>query len=409
MTEPETRNFPSFLLAFCLVVLPCLLALGATPTLAASSLLSPAIEAHEASATTSMMTTVDDPEAQATSIPQGVRFERITTGDGLSFPFVRDILQDRYGFLWIATDSGLNRYDAYGFTVYKEDPGDPMAIRFDDVRAILEDRDGTLWVGGGGGLDRFDRETGTFTHVDTRGQVFSIYEDSAGTLWVGFWHGLYGYDRATLEIIFAAQPDPKATADWAARSPTSTVTAIQEDQMGYLWVGTVAGLHRLDRTTGTFKAYQHDPQDPTSLSADEIAAIYEDRQARLWITTSVGGLNRYDPSSDRFVRCRHDPDDPHSLSSDEVLAIVQDSAGALWVGTLNGLDQFDPGQSRFTHHRHDPGDPHSLSENAILSLFEDRSGMAPSRARSRVRFCGRCTTLRPSRPATTGIAELTGS
>jgi signal transduction histidine kinase/ligand-binding sensor domain-containing protein len=375
MTERRTRNFPSSLLVLCLVLLASLLAAGATPTIAASSLLSPAVDAHEAPTTTSMVTTVDGPQAQAASAPQGLWFERITTGDGLSFPFVRDILQDRYGFLWIATDSGLNRYDGYGFTVYKEDPSDPTTIRFDDVRAILEDRDGTLWVGGGGGLDRFDRATGTFTHVDTRGQVFSIYEDSAGMLWVGFWHGLYGYDRTTLEIIFSSQPDPEAADEWGARSPTSAVTAIQEDPMGYLWVGTVAGLYRLDRTIGTFKAYRHDPQDPTSLSADNIAAIYADRQGRLWIATSVGGLNGYDPSSDTFVRYRHDPDDPHSLSSDEVLAILQDSAGVLWVGTLNGLDQFDQSDGRFTHHRHDPGDPHSLSEDAILSLFEDRSGV----------------------------------
>jgi signal transduction histidine kinase/ligand-binding sensor domain-containing protein len=317
---------------------------------------------------------------------QRARFERISTADGLSFPIVRHILQDRRGYMWFATDSGLNRYDGYEFTVYKHDPGDPTTMRFDDVRVIFEDRDGTLWVGGGGGLDRFDRMTETFTHVDTRGQVFSIYEDSAGTLWVGFWHGLYGYDRTTNEIIFSRQPNPEASYDWAQRSD-SAVLAIHEDQRGDVWIGTDAGLYRLDRTSGVFTHYRHDPKDPTSLSSDSIVIIYEDRQGNLWVGTAKG-LDLLDRSSDTFLHYRHDPGIPHSLSDGEVLSILEDSAGMLWVGTTNGLDQHDPlasdrwpasgqarSQNRFLHYQHDPQDPHSLSDNVVMSLFEDRSGV----------------------------------
>ena len=306
-------------------------------------------------------------DTQPSSVPPPLRFEGITTAEGLSSPVVRDIVQDRQGFIWFATDSGLNRYDGYQFTVYKEDPGDPATIRFDDVRVLYEDSDGTLWVGGGGGLDRFDRATETFTHVDTRGQVFAIYEDGAGTLWAGFWHGLYGYDRATGEIVYADQPDPDAAADWAARTETSVV-AIDEGPDGDLWIGTTAGLYRREGATGAFSAYRHDPQDPASLGSGLITTLYVDGQGAVWIGTD-SGLDRLDPSSGVTRHYRHDPQDRGSLGDDTVLSILEDSAGTLWLGTMGGLDRFDPGQNRFLHYRHDPDDLASLGADVVPALF----------------------------------------
>ncbi len=312
------------------------------------------------------------------------KFDRITPADGLSYPIVRDILQDRHGFIWFATDSGLNKYDGYSFTVYKNLPGDPTSIRFDAVSAIYEDSDGTLWVGGGGGLDRFDRATETFTHVDTRGQVFCIYEDTQGVLWVGFWHGLYGYDRAAGTIIHEYQRGPSAL-DEPGMLLDNAITAILEDRSGNLWIGTPSGLDLLDRATGTFTHYRHDPNDPNTLGHSGVNAILEDDQGRLWIGTG-GGLNLLHRPAGTFTRFEHDPDDQHSLAHDAVISLIQDDGGALWVGTLEGLDRFEPPASagdpelnsklvRFTHFRHDPDDPNSLCDDLVSTLFQDRSGV----------------------------------
>jgi signal transduction histidine kinase/ligand-binding sensor domain-containing protein len=357
----RTRQFPVVLVALGLALL------------AGQPLLVYAREATVPKHASPIATTVPAQDNPASSAQPQLQFERITTTDGLSFPIVRDILQDRQGFLWFATDSGLNRYDGYEFTVYKEKSGDPATIRFDDVAVIYEDSDGTLWAGGGGGLDRFDRATETFTHVDTRGQVFAIFEDSAGTLWAGFWHGLYGYDRATNEIIHSDQPNPDASSDWAARTETS-VTAIQEDPNGDLWIGTVAGLYQWDRTTGVFTTYRHDAQDGGSLSSDAITALYVDRQGTLWIGTDKG-LNQLDRISGAFLHYRHNPLDPDSLGDDRVESILEDGAGTLWLGTRDGLDQFDRSRDRFLHYRHAPDDPRSLSSDLVTSLFEDQSGI----------------------------------
>ncbi len=369
MKTSRTGQFSAILLVLRLALVagqPVLAHTEATTAQHTSSL-------HDAPTASPVATIAAGVDEQSSAAQSQLRFERITTADGLSFPIVRDILQDRQGFIWFATDSGLNRYDGYEFQVYKEDPGDPTTIRFDDVRVIYEDSDGTLWAGGGGGLDRFDRATETFTHVDTRGQVFSIYEDSAGTLWVGFWHGLYGYDRATNEIIHSDQPDPNAPADWTTRAESS-ITAIQEDHSGDLWIGTGSGLYRRDPATGAFASYRHDPQDPRSLSSDAITALYVDRQGTLWIGTEEG-LNQFDRSAGEFTRFRHDPEDPASLSDSLVLSLLEDAEGTLWIGTMAGLDQFDRGQRRFLHYRHDSDDSASLGADVVLSVFEDRSGI----------------------------------
>lgn len=312
-------------------------------------------------------------QAPPVSQEQAVRFERISTGDGLSHPVVGTIVQDQQGFMWFEAGHALNRYDGYGFTVYEHDPADPESLSFLATGALYVDRRGDLWIGTGGGLDRFKPETGTFAHVLRRGQVNYIYEDSAGMLWVGTWRGLYGLDPTTRAESRYYQHDPDADDDRGTLT-NDVILAICEDLEGDLWIGTLGGLDRLDRATGTFTHYRHDPADPTSLSSDYIITVFVDSQGVVWVG-SRGGLDRFDRSSQTFTHHRFNPEDvEHSLSHDWVLSILEDSAGALWVGTLGGLDRLDPDRDRFVHFRHDPADPHSLSSDAVSSLYEDRTG-----------------------------------
>ena len=243
---------------------------------------------------------------------------------------------------------------------------------FDDLDVVFEDSDGNLWVGGAGGIDRFDRHTGTFSRIDERGQVFCITEDKDGTLWVGFWHGLYGYDRQTHEMLYAF-PRSSGETDSSKTLTNGQVKSIIEDAQGYLWIGTSAGLDRLDRKAGTFTHYHSDPNDPQSLSHNSILAILEDRQGILWVGTDGGGLNRLDRTTGIFRQYRHDPDDPHSIGSDFVLSISDDNTGNLWVGTSEGLNLFDPDRNQFILYQHDAQKPYSVSDSIIFSLFEDRS------------------------------------
>jgi ligand-binding sensor domain-containing protein/signal transduction histidine kinase len=308
-----------------------------------------------------------------------VRFENITTEQGLSQSTITAILQDRQGFMWFATEDGLNQYDGYQFTVYKYDPDNPGSLSDDVVYSICEDHNGKLWVGTAAGLDRFDRAKGTFAHYrhdpddpySLGGKsVSAILEDRAGVLWVGTEDGgLDRLDRVTDRFAHYRHVanDPQSLSD-------DTVYSICQDRNGELWIGTLTGLDRFDPLTESFTHYRQDPTGSHVVGDYTVNDIYEDRRGALWIGTR-GGLARFDQSQNRFIEYRHNPDDPRSLSSDSVRRIYEDSRGTLWVGTRSGLDQLDRTQNHFIHYNHDPSDPHSLVSDSVRVIYEDRSGV----------------------------------
>jgi len=138
-------------------------------------------------------------------------FDALTINDGLSQGMVNAIIQDHFGFLWVATRDGLNRYDGYHFVVYRHDPSDSNSIVDNYVQALFEDSGGRLWLATASqGLDLFDRETETFRHFgkisgsnDPIGYVSNITQDKLGRMWVTTPGGI---------IVVAQQPASKKTA-----------------------------------------------------------------------------------------------------------------------------------------------------------------------------------------------------
>ncbi|UCH97999.1 MAG: hypothetical protein JSV88_14410 [Candidatus Aminicenantes bacterium] len=94
-----------------------------------------------------------------------IKFEHISQEHGLSQLSINHIIRDKKGFMWFATQDGLNKYDGYGFTVYRHDRDVPTSISANHVRVILEDpREGVMWIAtSGGGLNKFDPGKETFT------------------------------------------------------------------------------------------------------------------------------------------------------------------------------------------------------------------------------------------------------
>ncbi|MBD0260629.1 MAG: hybrid sensor histidine kinase/response regulator, partial [Cytophagales bacterium] len=139
-----------------------------------------------------------------------------------------------------------------------------------------------------------------------------------------------------------------------------------------LWIGTNGGgLLYLDRATGRYRQYRHDPRDPNSLANDIIVSLHVDRDQHLWIGTYFGGLDRFDGKT--FTHYRHDPQNPNSLADDRVWEIFEDSRRNLWIGTLaGGLDRLDRQTGIFHHHR--ANEPNSIHTNYVAALVEDRAG-----------------------------------
>ena len=74
---------------------------------------------------------------------ENLKFEHLGIREGLSHSNVRGILQDNEGFMWFATHDGLNKYDGYKFTIYKNIPNDPKSLSHNNLWRILEDKKGT--------------------------------------------------------------------------------------------------------------------------------------------------------------------------------------------------------------------------------------------------------------------------
>ncbi len=327
--------------------------------------------------------------APAVNAQQGpdIRFDHITTAQGLSSALALSIYQDRQGFMWFGTEDGLNRYDGYTFITYRNSPDDPHSLNNNVILALYEDKEGMLWIGAADGLNKFDAASGQFTTYRhdpndanslSDNKVWAIHEDANDALWIGAENGgLNLLDRKTGTFThYQNDPnDPRSLSH-------NTIRAILEDKEGALWIGTYGGgLNRFDRTTGQFTAYRYNPDDPNSLSHDKVTTLASDGSGAIWIGTE-GGLNRLDPATGRITRYQPIPDAPHSLSNAVVRATLIDHLGILWVGTYGGgLNWLDPatvtasGAASFTHYQSEPNNPSSLSNDAVWSLYEDRSGV----------------------------------
>ncbi len=305
-------------------------------------------------------------------------FRHVSVEQGLSHGVVRDILQDRQGFIWIATEDGLNRYDGVNLKVFRREHGNPNSLSSSNFGKLIQDRSGMMWYGTwGGGLNRYDPLTDTFTHFRfdpadstsiSQDRTEALYEDRFGDIWVGTPdRGLNRLHRETERFTryrFDAE-DPGSLG-------SDAVKAIIESDDGRLWVGTDAGLAVFDRATETFEHYRYDPD---SLGSNLIRSLARDTSGALWVGTR-GGLNLFDPATGRARRFRHDPTDSTTVSDDEIADVYVDSWGTLWVGTYDqGVDRFDAETGSFKHFRHDLHDPRSLSNNRVEVIFEDRTGV----------------------------------
>lgn len=262
-----------------------------------------------------------------------LRYSEINMKDGLSQSTVLDMTQDIQGFMWFATQDGLNRYDGYTFEVYRYDSNNPNSLSHNYINNIFQDSNGFLWLATRKGLNRFDPRTNEF---------------------VRFFHD---------------KQDPYSLGD-------NLVVAINEDHLGHIWVGSQEhGLSVYNPITKRFIHYQHDPNDPTSLSDNGIYDILVDRTGVLWIATQNGGVSRFNKEKNNFTQFKYDVNNPYSISSNKIYKIFQHSDGSIWFGSRGaGLNRFEQNTQRFIRYRHEAANLNSLSEDHIWSIVEDQNG-----------------------------------
>ena len=307
-------------------------------------------------------------------------FQHLGSPEGLPQNTVMASLQDSQGFMWIATEDGLVRYDGYENHRYAHEAGNADSLASNYIWGLAEDSHGDLWLAiKNSGFARWNRRTDRFTSFrhDPARPVASLSSDAVrqllvdrrGHVWLATTGGgLNDFDPATGTFKYyrhdATRPDSLSS---------DVVTALWQTPSGELWVGTDDGLNRYQPKSNSFVQYRHDEKNPRSLSSNRVAAIRSDRTGRLWIGTFTGGVSLLDAASNGFTNYRHDAKRARSLPNDEVRAVLEDGAGRIWIGTAAGLALFDARSGNFAVSTHSPSEPTSLRDNYVMSLFEDRA------------------------------------
>jgi len=302
--------------------------------------------------------------------------------------------------LWIGTRfEGIIRFNKKSFTGirYGSDPGEPNSISSNEALAVFADRSGVVWVGAKG-IDRFNPASVGFSHYRHRpddnttiagAMVWGVFQTSDGELWVSTWNADDGTNALnqlnwdTGEFI-RHQVDPDNPNKPGSISLTG-ITGIAEDRNGDIWVGGrffgcpgCGGLNHLDRRTGMWEQFYHDPDDSTSISEDDAIRIVLGPEGKLWIATGGRGpgkpsLNIMDPDNPGvFERFASDPDDPTSYPGGWVGDILFASDGAVWIAS-RPLSRFDRETRSFERFAYDPTDTTTITSDVVMAVLERTS------------------------------------
>jgi serine phosphatase RsbU (regulator of sigma subunit)/ligand-binding sensor domain-containing protein len=350
-----------------------------------------------------------------------IKFNNYSTIDGLSNSTIQRIYQDNFGYIWLGTNDGLNKYDGYNFQVYRDDPDNENSIMGNLILEIYEDSKKNLWIGTELALNKYNRDTDSFINYQfdaSQAQPFfnavlACLEDSKGDFWIGkAFHGLTKFNRET-ETFERFLIDSVQVGD-----RTKAIFEIVEDNEGKLWIGegnnfnsginlsilnaekdkfysiydtlkSLTGIDQFTAVIGHFdgKVYFNSQQgysievdvktfDFKKIKVSDKYPVFmtiKDEKDNLWFAVPGEGVVKYNPQNDSKIVYSHDPNDNTSISNNGVINLYQDATGVFWVGTeINGFAKFDPTSIMFTNYSMkmpDSNNPESVTSFSISEYY----------------------------------------
>ncbi|WP_286858365.1 MULTISPECIES: hybrid sensor histidine kinase/response regulator transcription factor [Sphingobacterium] len=305
-----------------------------------------------------------------------VTFQRYSSKDGLSSNTIYSIYRDSYGFLWLGTEDGLNRFDGRHYNVYRYDANQENSLMANHISALCEDKKGRIWIGtNGGGLSYYDRETDRIRSYNLTPDgkwlstaINAIDKDADGNIWIASYGALDILDVNDLH----KKTDPKYRhiIETFAGKVTSCVF---RDRQNNMWVSSEKNVFRISNDLKTIKRFEVLSEQEGYGNGIEVTSIVEDDKGRIWIGSMLGlkYLNSGEAYFNKFIARQG----KGNLSSPRIYSLCFNHQQCLWVGTDNGLDVLNTGDLTIRTFKPDPSNVHSLSHKSIRSIFADNSGI----------------------------------
>jgi signal transduction histidine kinase/ligand-binding sensor domain-containing protein/DNA-binding response OmpR family regulator len=291
---------------------------------------------------------------------------------GLSNSFINQVYQDKRGFIWIATENGLNKFDGNKFVIYKKTANDSLSLKNNYVRTLFEDSSGNFRIGCIDGLLRYDRDTDSFHEIPVLDEnnnrlyphIMSAIERKNGDIWLAS-------SGSGLFSIRKGEPVCRFEKQLSERLCSRFLTILYEDSGNRIWIGSEnGGLNVYFNTTDEVLTYTTDSGPGKSITSNAISDICEREKGEVFIGTLNGGLNKFDWKTQKITPVYDSNGQVHL----PVKTLLVDNKKQLYVGTDGfGMKKYNPERSQLETY-----EPFSTSFNfskaKIHSLLEDKSG-----------------------------------
>lgn len=316
-----------------------------------------------------------------------ITFRQLSVKEGLSQNSVVSVTQDSTGYLWIATQDGLNKYDGRNFNILPYSFVDITKPDYSNLGKVYTDRKGEVWIIPQNKIPhKYNKETREFEPLSIIDDASVIFQDSAFNIWFGTYSsGFYMLPYHTNEPHQVLKPDAiQGTVYNIAQDPIGNLHLAKDDEIaiydmatgkllkispktiygepiaanfsdivfdehGTEWISTFGkGLYFREREETAYQRIDHRGfSDP--LPADlNITDLHFDKKNRLWIATYGRGLYMVDFKLQKISHFKVAENNPKTLHYDDVLCIYEDYSGTLWFGTDGaGISYYDEYLEKF--------------------------------------------------------------
>lgn len=295
-----------------------------------------------------------------------ISFRQLSVKEGLSQNSAISIAQDSIGFLWIATQDGLNKYDGREFSYYPFNFTDITKPDYSNLGKVYTDREKSLWIIPTNKIPyKFNPLINQFEPITGVNDASIIFQDEQLNVWIGTYSsGLYLLNSEILEArqVLSADQINAVTFHIAQKNESEIILA--------------AGKNILEINTKTYRQNFITPKTVSGQPIDaNISAIIFEKSGSHWISTYGKGLYYKDPSDEYYHRISEQLFTKKLPNDLNILALYKDKKDRLWVATYgDGLYKIDFNSNTITHFEVEKHNLKSLHYNDILCIYEDYSG-----------------------------------